>query len=278
MTGEAMARDDGAPRVPDLVLERYRLGELPRTEAEALERRLRDDAGLGARLRALERSDAEIRRRYPPAWLAERVRLRLAPPASKGPHLRPAFARRWAVPLVAAAAAMVLLVLAPQLVSPPSGNLAVRPPVVEDSGNRIKGLKPALQLFRKTPDGSETLADGDVVRAGDLIRVGYRAAGRGFGVIVSIDGRSSVTVHLPVHGDQAAALASGDTVLLDHAYQLDDAPRFERFHFVTAQAPFAVATVVDAARRAVTTAGASELPLAASFEQATFLLRKGDWP
>jgi len=95
-------------------------------------------------------------------------------------------------------------------------------------------------------------------------------------VIVSIDGRGSVTVHLPVHGDQAAALASGDTVLLDHAYQLDDAPRFERFHFVTAQAPFAVATVVDAARRAATTASASELPLAASFEQASFLLRKGD--
>jgi hypothetical protein len=263
--------------VPDLILERYRLGELPSAEAEALGRRLRDDAGLRARLSALERSDAEIRRRYPPAWLAERVRLRLAAPAPKGPHPRPAFARRWAAPL-AAAAAIVLLVLAPRLVGPPSGQPAVRPPVAADSGDRIKGLKPALQLFRKTPDGSETLADGDLVRAGELIRVGYRAAGRRFGAIVSIDGRGSVTVHVPVHGDQAAALASGDTVLLDHAYQLDDAPRFERFHFVTAQAPFAVATVVDAARRAATTAGASELPLAASFEQATFLLRKGDQP
>ncbi len=276
MTGEATTRDDGAPRVPELILERYRLGELPRAEAEGLERRLRDDAGLRARLQALERSDAEIRRRYPPAWLAERVRLRLASPAAKGPRPRAAFAGRWAVPLAAAAAAMVLLVLAPRLVSPPSSKPAVRPPVVADSGNRIKGLKPALQLFRKTPDGSETLADGDLVRAGDLIRVGYRAAGRGFGVIVSIDGRGSVTVHLPAHGDRAAALVSGDTVLLDHAYQLDEAPRFERFHFVTAQTPFAVATVVDAARRAATTLSASELPLAASFEQVTFLLRKGD--
>lgn len=116
------------------------------------------------------------------------------------------------------------------------------------------------------------------MRAGDLVRVGYRAAGRGFGVIVSVDGRGSVTVHLPGRGDQAAALAGGDTVLVHHAYQLDDAPRFERFHFVTAGAPFAVATVVDAARRAALTAGASELPLAPSFEQATFLLRKGDSP
>jgi hypothetical protein len=262
--------------VPDLILERYRLGELPRADAEALERRVRDDGGLRERLSALERSDAEIRRRYPPAWLAERVRLRLAAPASKEPRPRPAFTRRGAVPLAAAAAALVLLVLAPRLVSPPSGPPAARPPVVADSADHIKGLEPALQVFRKTSHGSETLADGDVVRAGDLVRVGYRAAGRGFGVIVSVDGRGSVTVHLPVHGDRAAALASGDTVLLDHAYQLDDAPRFERLHFVTAPAPFAVATVVDAARRAATTAGAAELPLAASFEQASFLLRKGD--
>jgi hypothetical protein len=276
MTGEATTRDDAAPRVPHLILERYRLGELPRAEVEALERRLRDDAGLRAQLQALERSDAEIRRRYPPAWLAQRVRLRLAAPASKGPHPWPAFVRRWAVPLAAAAAATVLLVLAPRLVGPPWGTPAVRPPFVADSGDRIKGLQPALRIFRKTADGSETLADGDRVEAGDLVRVGYRAAGRGFGVIVSIDGRGSVTVHLPVHGDRAAALAGGDTVLLDHAYQLDDAPRFERFHFVTAQTPFAAATVVDAARRAATTAGASELPLAASFEQASFLLRKGD--
>jgi hypothetical protein len=276
MTAETTTRDAAAPRVPDLILERYRLGELPRAEAEALERRLRDDAGLRARLQALDRSDAEIRRRYPPAWLAERVRTRRAAPASKGPSPRPVFAWRWAVPLAAAAAAMLLLVLAPRLVSPPSGQPAARPPAAADSGNRIKGLKPSLQVFRMTPDGSETLADGDRVRSGDLIRVGYRAAGRGFGVIVSIDGCGGVTVHLPEQGEQSAPLAGGDTVLLDHAYQLDDARRFERFHFVSAETQFAVATVVDAARRAATTPGASALPIAASFEQATFLLRKGD--
>jgi hypothetical protein len=262
--------------VADLILERYRLGELPRAEAEALEQRLREEAGLRAQLSALERSDAEIRRRYPPAWLAARVRLRLAAPAPDSPHPRPAFARRWAVPVAAAVAAAVLVVLAPRLVGPPLGEPSAGSPAVRDSGDRIKGLKPALEIFRKTPHGSETLADGDPVRAGDLVRIGYRAAGRGFGVILSIDGRGSVTVHLPAQGDQAVALASGDTVLLDHAYELDEAPRFERFHFVTAQTPFGVATVVEAARRTATTAGASELPLAASFEQATFLLRKAD--
>jgi hypothetical protein len=271
-----MTRDDASPRVPDLILERYRLGELPGAEVEALERRLRDDAGLRTRLEALERSDAEIRRRYPPGWLAQRVRLRLSAPALRqATRPRPAFVRPW--PLAAAAVAAVLLALAPRLLGPPSGRPAPGSPAVGDSGDRIKGLKPGLALFRKTPDGSETLADGAVVQAGDLIRIGYRAAGRGFGVILSIDGRGGVTVHLPARGEEAAALGGG-TALLDHAYQLDDAPRFERFYFVTAQAPFGVAPVAGAARRAATTPGASELALAASFEQATFLLRKGDRP
>ena len=65
-------RDTGG--VPDLVLERYRLGELPPAEAEALERRLAVEPELAARLEALDRSDEETRRRYPPAWLAEQIR------------------------------------------------------------------------------------------------------------------------------------------------------------------------------------------------------------
>jgi hypothetical protein len=271
-----MTRDDATPRVPDLMLERYRLGELPASDAAAFEQRLQDDPGLRERLAELERSDAEIRRRYPPEWLAERIRDRLPAAPRQSGRTRPSRVLRWPVPVALAAAATLLLVLAPRLVGPPRGGPAA-PPLVGGSGDRIKGLKPALELFRKTPEGSETLADGATARAGDVIRVGYRAAGRGFGVILSVDGRGAVTLHLPRRGDEAAPLESGATVLLDHAYELDAAPRFERFYFVTAPVPFAVATVTDAARRAGATA-ANALPLAAPFEQATFLLRKGGRP
>lgn len=273
-----MTPEGAMPRVPDLVLERYRLGELPQADVEALELRLRVDAGLRARLEALESSDAEIRHRYPPDWLAERIHRRLRSATPDAVKERPARAMHWPVPVALAAAATVLLVLAPRLVSPPQVEPGARPPVVGESGDRIKGLAPSLQLFRKTPDGSEPLADGAVARAGDVIRVGYRAAGRGFGVILSVDGRGAVTLHLPLRGDGAAALDSGDTVLLDHAYELDDAPHFERFYFVTAATPFPVTTVVDAARRAGVTSVASELPLPKSFEQSTFLIQKGGRP
>ncbi len=270
-----MTREEATLRVPDLVLERYRLGELPRADVEALELRLRVDAEQRARLEALESSDAEIRRRYPPEWLAERIHRRLRSAARDARKERPARAMHWPVPVALAAAATVLLVLAPRLVSPPQVEPGARPPVGE-SGDRIKGLAPSLQLVRKTPDGSEPLAHGAVARAGDVIRVGYRAAGRGFGVILSVDGRGTVTLHLPLRGDRAAPLDSGGTVLLDHAYELDDAPRFERFYFVTAATPFPVATVVGAARRAGVEA--SELPLPKSLEQSTFLIQKGGRP
>jgi hypothetical protein len=154
---------------------------------------------------------------------------------------------------------------------------------VED-GERIKGLRPALSLFRKTAAGSEALADGDRARQGDVIRVGYRASGRRYGVIVSLDGRGAVTRHLPEQGRLAAALEGGEVVLLAHAYELDDAPAWERFYFVTADEPFEVEAVEDAARRArvehaAAVAQAPEaLRLPKPLEQASFLLTKETRP
>jgi hypothetical protein len=146
-------------------------------------------------------------------------------------------------------------------------------------GDRIKGLLPALAVYRRTPEGSETLADGAVARAGDVIRVGYRPAGKRFGVIVSSDGRGAVTVHLPRQGDTAAPLKSEAMVLLDEAYELDDAPRWEQFYFVTAEDTFDVAPIVAAARRAAAGPGTpATLALSPNLEQATFSLRKEATP
>jgi hypothetical protein len=176
-----------------------------------------------------------------------------------------------------ATAAMLIFAIVPAInqlhVSPP-GTAA---PGVEE---RIKG-GPALAVYRKTAEGSETLASGDRVHPGDLIRLGYRAAGRAYGVILSIDGRGSVTLHLPAGGAQAAALDNHGTVLLDRAYELDDAPGWERFYLVTATAPFSTGGVLDAAKRA---AGANPgsppaaLTVPSGFEQAAFTLEKDKRP
>jgi hypothetical protein len=150
-----------------------------------------------------------------------------------------------------------------------------------DDEERIKGLRASLALFRRVGGGSETLADGAVAHRGDLIRVGYHAAGRGYGMILSIDGRGHVTVHLPDRGERAVPLRHEPAVLLDQAYELDDAPRWERFYFVTADQPFMVAPVVASAQRAVTSARGDPPPylaLSAGLEQSVFSLQKESKP
>ena len=245
--------------VPDIVLERYRLNELPEDERRPLMNRLDRDQELRDRLALLERSDEEL------CEPVERVRvsLRAKQPAPGG------IALAWAVPAVAAMGVIALAFL-------------LRPgaPVASDD-DRIKGGegsgRPSLALYRRTPEGSEQLADGDVVRAGDLVRVGYRAAGRRFGLIVSIDGAGTVTMHLPASGDRAIALKDDPIVLLDQAYELDDAPRWEEFFFVASETVFDAAPVVEAARDAASTKAPlprTDLALPAALSQASFTLQK----
>lgn len=251
-----MSQDVAEPRLPDIVLERYRLNELPPAEHNRLSDRLRRDAALRVRLESLNQSDMEIRRDYQPEVFIQRIQERLSVPARR---LFPT----WALPAVLVAATLMLVVFLPR-VGPTEG---------ED--DRIKGLLPGLAVYRKTDTGSETLADGAIAHRGDVIRLGYRAAGKAYGVILSIDGRGVVTLHLPPDGEQAASLQNEPTVLLDQAYELDDAPRWERFYFVTGEMPFAVQPVMDAARRAASNPRpqpALELPR--GLEQSIFLLQK----
>lgn len=275
-----MKRASDVDRVPDLLLERYRLGEIDGHERENLDRLLAIDEGLRLRLEELERSDAEVRKRYPAEWLAERVRRRLrGAPAAGVPWRKLAWAARWPIPAAVAAAALVLLVLAPRIAGPPPAGPGVHPAF--QPADRVKGLKPALALYRKTAEGSEALAEGSIVLAGDLIRVGYRSAGQPYGMILSIDGGGALTLHLPAAGRRAVPLRAGGIVLLDHAYELDDAPRWECFYLVTSQTPFDTALGLDAARRAAAAAAPeapATLPLPATLEQSKFFLPKGERP
>jgi len=261
-------RSSGPTRVPDLTLERYRLGEMTPEEAAALERRLHGDHELRQRLQALEASNEEIRRRYSPAVLAAHVRRRLEAHTKDAPRTASSrfFGLHWGTAVVLAGVLVLFVLVVPPLLGPG-----------DESTDRIKGLEPTLLLFRKTPEGSEPLQDGATARAGDLIRIGYRAAGHLWGVIVSVDGRGVVTQHLPRDGAQAARLSSESQVLLDFAYELDDAPRWERFYFVAGSAPFDATPVIEAARGVAASGAASPppaLPIRMNVKQSSVLLIK----
>jgi hypothetical protein len=242
------------PRIPDITLERYRLRELPAADAARLDDLVAREPELQARLAALEQSDAEIRKGGV-----------IRPPTVPVPAPFHRSRARWLIPVVAGLAAALLITI----VTPRTAERSIdRSDDRRDnrSDDRIKGARPALALYRRTAAGSESLADGAVARPGDLVRVGYRAAGHAYGVIFSIDGRGNLTMHLPIAGDRAAPLGRDATVLLDAAYELDDAPLWERFYFVTGDTPFGVTPVVDAVRHAAA--------LPKGLVQSTFSLQK----
>jgi hypothetical protein len=248
------------PRVTELTLERYRLGELPEPELQEVRRALAEDAELRLRLQALERSDADLRQQYPPAWMARRIRLRAEAPAAAHRPERGWLIRLWPVPVAAAA----LLAVVPALLrSGPSET------------ERIKGEVAGLHLFRRTVSGCEALADSATAGQGDLVQIVYRGLGRRYGVILSVDGRGAVTVHLPSEGKTAVQLRQDGPDTLAYAYELDDTPGWERFYLVAADRPFPVAQVVTAAQTAAAS-GSGDLVVPEGFSQDSFFLRKRD--
>jgi len=261
-------------RIPDLILERYRLGEISPAEKEFIRCRLATDMELQERMQTLELSDEDIKGRYPADWLAERIKQQLEKkvPLVAPPTVSRRFLGRWSL----AAAALILLGIGWHLIRP----LWIESPegigTSIESVDRLKGDR--LVLFRKTREGSEVLSDGDRARPGDQIRIGYRAAGPIFGVIFSIDRHGIITLHLPSQGEQAVLLDQKDLVLLNQAFELDDTSGWERFYLVSTGRVFDIAPILASARRAAENTGEKDLParlhLPASFDQSSFTLYK----
>jgi hypothetical protein len=239
------------PHIPDWKLERYLLGELSAEEARRIRDALRVDAALRARLEALQQSNRDVLEKYPPAWMNAQVHGKLDEQLCQQPLgvRRHHPLRYWALPALSLAAVAVLfLAIAPSRKGP--ANLTTDQPVPAHAA-RIKGIEPELLLFRKTDSGSEQLENGAAAREHDLILIHYKAAGQAYGVILSADGRGTITQHLPATGSTAQRLQTDGAISLEYAYELDDAPDWEVFYFVTSDAPFEVTTATEALKRLI---------------------------
>ena len=231
-------------RVPDWLLERLVAGELPHAQAAELRQRLQAQ-GEEHRLSALSASNAEMLSALPPERIVPAIERRAAISADRA---RPAAARRlrpvWALSAVAACAAGLAVML---VVRNPGTGTKIPTDEVPPEIIGVKGdVKPVLRIYRKTASGSELLRAHASVHRGDTLQIRYLAAGKRFGVIASIDARGQITFHLPEAPGLAVALDRDGERALPHAYELDDSPGFERFLFVTSDAAFATAEVVQA--------------------------------
>jgi hypothetical protein len=251
---------------PAWLVERLALGELDAATASDVRRRLAAEGrDADAEIAALAASSRAILEAHPPARVAAAVRARGAAPPRRGWLLALA-------PLVVAGAAAFALVARPAPGRPSAG--AGAEVALEET--TIKGPA-AVGVYRHGAGGDERLGDGARAARGDLLQLTYRAGDDRFGALLSIDGRGHVTLHWPEGADAAGRLDGKGEVRLPSAYELDDAPAFERFILVTAEAPFPLATVLAAARALAATpeqARARGLALSAPLHQTSLTLEK----
>lgn len=263
--------------IPRITLERYVLGELPPREMERIDEILKHDSAVHREVEEIRTSTDAILSQYPSHRMAQEIALKVHT-RNVNESLRQDTKRStlWDMvscrPALAAVVAVVLLV-------------AVSPVIITSIRDarsvevtRVKGLSPHLTLYRNTEEGSERLGNLDTVSRGDIIQIGYVSAGKQYGVIFSVDGRGVVTLHYPYSETGDTKLEGKKEILLENAYELDDAPQFEHFFFITADAPITVETVLDAGKKL---AGSTEpaavdrvLDLPRTLIQSSFVLRK----
>jgi hypothetical protein len=278
-------RDEDRGGIADLYREQYALGELPEELAQKL-----DASELQAACEELKHSDEEILRQLPAELQVPVIRSRYMMEKTRAEALgrERARVRRgvWAGAVAAAGAVAVLLVVMPFAGGGGDADRSARGDLTPRSAAdsvRIKGPRraavagPYLNVYRSTDGMPERLDDGAAASRGDLIQLTYVADGGKHGVVLSIDGAGRVTLHWPETPAGSTLLKQkGETALL-HAYELDAAPLYERFVFVTSDRPLDVERVLRAARKLARDTGASAksaLELPAGWKQTFFTLKK----
>jgi len=237
----------GRRDVPDLLVEQLVLGELSPARAAEVRRMLEETEGGLERLAEIEASNKEILHVHPPRAAAAEISRRLERKPATGPAWRLAWV---AAPVTAAIALMLWLAVpgedkkAPGGLKKPRGYVSTadvksRAPAVNEDELEITRKKggPVLLVFRDGAGKADRLENGAEAAEGDLLQLKYEAGGAAHGLILSVDGRGAVTLHFPKSLGDSTALDPKGAQALPRSYELDDAPGFERFFFVTSDKP-----------------------------------------
>jgi hypothetical protein len=261
--------------IPDYILERYILDELPPERMKLIVELMREDPAIERRIAEIKKSSAQILRRYAPEAMVPGIIKRAGDASLSGSlHGAKRIPRRYyIIPSLAAAAILIIMVALPLI---KGGFDSDWNPFMKDV-TRIKGPATAIYIYRKKKSDIELLADNSLTGEKDLLQVAYFSADETHGVIVSIDGRRTVTLHYPAPPSKNTRIERNRKVLLPSAYELDNATGFERFIFVTSRHPVEIRVVYRAAEQLANNPSAAktrQLTLDASFHQTSLLLRK----
>ena len=255
-------------------IEQFVAGELDEAARQRFEETMRHDPELQRAVSELQAENKQFAQAHP----FERTKMAMQAGQVHRVVERPGMRRNsfWVATAFASVAA--LLVSLSVLRTPtPAPELAVAAYDGTDTV-RLKGVKPRLRIFKRLDTGSEELVDGAFVAPNETLQLRYLAGGYRYGAIVSIDGGGGVTLHYPANAQTSSGLAQNGEVALPYAYELDNAPKFEKFVFVLSNKPLLVSKLLDSARKQQALSGnidVEKLELPAGAEALTMTLRKG---
>lgn len=232
-------------RTPHLFFEQISLREKKREDFAGNRHERLTDEKIREECDAIEKSNDEILSRYDANAMREAVMRKMKANKTKEGHAVRTLAFRSFAAVSAAAAcfAFAFFVASPKvgLLSSGSKNGAG----VLASAERAKGSGAHLFVYLKDGNKAIQLDSGAKVKEGDMLQLSYVSGGAQYGAILSIDGKGTVSFHYPESGGTSAKLQDGGEIPLDFAYQLDNAPNFERFFFITGPKPFTTAAFVE---------------------------------
>lgn len=255
-------------------LERYLLGELSSRRMEEIKRLAEENPEIRAEIERLRKSSPELLDQHPSEIMIPEILKRYEENIRQArieAKTGPATLKRlfYAGPVLATALVLVFIVFFRNGTSP--GYTRVKG---EES---IDFTKTQIIIYRMKNAKIDLLDNETQAHAGDLLQIAYVPAGKTHGVIFSTDGRGTVTLHFPEIMTGSTILEQEKKVLLASSYELDDAPEFERFFFITAMEEIDVEHIIKRAEAlAVSSASAKTaiLALPESFHQFSILLKK----
>ena len=218
-------------------------------------------------LNELEDSNESILNEYPPEIMAGRINKAISKAEIESTS-RFNYKKVY-IPLSAAAVFLLFFTIFPFNDQPVSINT-----INETETIRLKGNSPSLYIYRGDLNNTELLPNNSIVKERDLLQISYDSAGTKYGIIFSIDGRGTVTLHFPDNVYSNTRLDFGGKVYLPYSYELDNAPFFERFFFITSDREIDAEEIMSKAGRIAKGNKSEMLTLPSDFTQQSIILFK----
>lgn len=226
-------------KISDFKLERYLLGELPEKEMRELQERELSDEIFAARVREMREQGKRFLAENPFAALDDK--LDAIEDSKSSVNGQPnVLWLKVAAALVIALGIFSVVVLNRDVATYDNHSASMEVAMADvDNGTRIKGMQATLEVWKKTGDSAVQMVNLGNAYEGDEIQLRYRVPQKCFGMLISMDGNGTITMHMG-EGDKAIELEPGKMTTLPFAYKLDNAPKFEKFFLLTSQNSFGI--------------------------------------